>query len=164
MSFSVSLKIEGTKNTKIVSGPAKLLDVVGREGEIILRSFKHSAQVPTEKLAPSGQRQHNPIEFTKSLDHASPILMQMLCMGETIKSAEFTFYTIDATGEGTGGEKPHHKIIAEGGQVVSYEVISPDAHSESHIDPYENIKITFKSISSQSIDGPEYKDSWNIRS
>lgn len=90
MAFDCFLKIEGVTGE---SSDEK------HEGWIEILSFKHGVSVPRDAGSglPSGRRVHQDFTVVKTVDKASPILVQRLCNNKEIK--EVTIELCRATGD-----------------------------------------------------------------
>jgi type VI secretion system secreted protein Hcp len=79
------------------------VDVQDREGSIEVVAQEHNLYIPTDnntgKL--TGTRIHTPFLFTKEIDSSSP-LYKAVTTGQTLKSAEFKWYTNQRCRPGSG--------------------------------------------------------------
>ena len=72
----------------------------GHENEILVQSFNHRLNVPTDVQSgqPTGQRRHEPLTITKVFDKSSPLLYTALTTGELLTHCRFKFYRTNASG------------------------------------------------------------------
>lgn len=140
------------------------VNVHTREGSVEVIALDHSIYIPTDnntgKL--TGTRVHAPLVFTKEIDASSPYLYKAVTSGQTLKSAEFTWYCIDGKGE----EVEYFNTLLENVKVVKvapkmHDVKDPTKEKHNHLElvelRYEKIIWTYK-------DGNIiHSDSWTER-
>jgi type VI secretion system secreted protein Hcp len=110
---------------------------------------------------PTNPRQHQPIEFLKDVDKATPKLHLAAVKGETLTSVVMDFYRISKTGE----EENYFRVTLGNAIIVSAEILAGDATPDGgattgdHI--LERIKMTFNNIKWEWLDGGiEGQDTW----
>jgi type VI secretion system secreted protein Hcp len=85
----------------------------GREDSIMVIAVSHEIVSPRDPASglPTGKRMHKPFVITKELDKSSPLLYNVLCNNENIKTWELKFWTpqIKAT-SGAGSEVQHYTV------------------------------------------------------
>ena len=89
--------IEGTKQGAF-KGTAM---IKGLENSIPIQRFDYEVSSPRDVATgqATGKRQHKPIRIVKEWDAASPMLFQALCTNEQIKTAKFSFYRANTSGQ-----------------------------------------------------------------
>lgn len=140
------------------------VDVQGREGSIEVLALDHGVSIPTDnntgKL--TGTRVHTPFMFTKEVDAATVYLFKAVALGQTLKSAEFKWYSID----GAGQEVESYSALLENVKVVNvtskmHDIKDPAKEKHNHLDEvelrYEKITWLFKDGNIQ------HSDSWSER-
>ena len=97
MANTMYLTIEG-ESTGAIKGDCQQ---AGREDMILVYAVDHSVQIPryTHTGLPTGQRIHLPLKITKHKDQATPLLYQLCCTGEHVKTFKLDYFRIDATGK-----------------------------------------------------------------
>ena len=87
------LTIEGAKQGKFKG------EATGA-GKIAILDFKYMASLPADKNTgmASGKRMHSAIAIRKSIDQASPQLMEAMRSGEVLKSVDIEFFHPGAKG------------------------------------------------------------------
>jgi type VI secretion system secreted protein Hcp len=123
----------------------------GREDSIAIIAVSHSIYSPRDPQSglPTGQRLHKPFTITKELDKATPVLYNVLCTNENLKSATFKFWTPQIkAGTGVGSEVQHFTIKLTNANIASIDfrmanIRHPDLQKFTE---YEEIAITYQRI------------------
>ena len=92
MSLPAHMQIIGERQGNIEGS----CEMEGREGTIFVRRVQHAVTV-SSSIADGGKRMHEPLDITKDIDKASPILNQALVQGDKL-SVLLKWYRIDSTG------------------------------------------------------------------
>jgi type VI secretion system secreted protein Hcp len=140
------------------------VDVYMREGSIEVIALEHSLYIPTDnntgKL--TGTRVHAPLQFTKEIDASSPYLYKAVTSGQTLQSAEFTWFCIDCAGD----EVEYFNTLLENVKVVKvapkmHDVKDPTKEMHNHL---EQVELRYEKITWTYKDGNIiYSDSWSER-
>lgn len=137
-------------------------DVEDREVSIELRSLQHNLMIPTDPMTGkvTGTRQHSPFQFSKELDSASPYLFKAAATGQTLKSAEFSFYHINDTGQ----EVEYYRISLENVKVISVSPVMYDTRGCPGTGHLEEVALNYEKITHLYKDGNLLAhDAWNER-
>ncbi|AKJ42103.1 Hcp family type VI secretion system effector [Pragia fontium] len=136
--------------------------VQNREGSIELVEFDHKIHIPTDgntgKL--TGTRVHAPLTFVKEVDASSPYLYKAVTTGQTLKSAEIKWYTIDDAGQ----EVEYFNTMMDTVKVVSikpvmHNIKDPTKERYNHL---EEVEVRYEKITWTYKDGNIiHADSWN---
>lgn len=93
------------------------VDVTGRENSIEVLSFTHGLHIPTDgntgKL--TGTRIHGAFTIGEEFDRSSTYLYKAVATGQTLKSAELKWYTINDAGQ----EVEYFNMLLECVKIVS---------------------------------------------
>lgn len=136
-------------------------DIEGRENTILVQSFKHIVDLPSnESGLPSGRRIHRPLMITKEVDKSTPKLYQALCTGEVITEATLRWYRLD----GSGDELQFFTVLLQNALIVKLESWVPDVLDKNYAgySNMENLWLTYEVIRwTWEQDGIEYEEHWN---
>ncbi|QXF34642.1 Hcp family T6SS protein CtsH1 [Photorhabdus luminescens] len=140
------------------------VDVQGREGSIEIVALEHMLHIPTDnntgKL--TGTRVHAPLVFTKEVDASSPYLYKAVTTGQTLKSAEIKWYSIDDAGQ----EKEYFITQLDNVKVVKvaplmHDIKDPTKEKHNHL---ERVELRYEKITWTYKDGNIiHADAWNER-
>jgi type VI secretion system secreted protein Hcp len=126
----------------------------GRENSSIFTYFDFGVQVPTDQMTgfAAGKRRHQPLTIRKEIDVASPLIFQMACNNEVVKTAVFKFWKVGTSKTGvTGQEQQYLTITLTNAHVTEYKGYTPESHAadaatrQSTWD-YEEIQFTYQKI------------------
>lgn len=141
------------------------VDINGREGSIEVLALDHGVSIATDdntgKL--TGTRTHTPFMFSKEVDAATVYLFKAVTTGQTLKSAEFKWYSIDDAGQ----ETEQYSALLENVKVVNvaskmHDIKDPTKEKHNHL---EEVELRYEKITWSFKDGNlEHSDSWNERS
>jgi type VI secretion system secreted protein Hcp len=137
------------------------VDVAGREGSIEVVEFNHEVRIPTDPDTGrlTGTRKHEALTIVKAYDASSPYLYKAVCQGETFKTVELKWYSINDKGE----EKPYFNHKLEGVKICSvkpimYNCKDPTKERYVHL---EEISMRYLKITWTYLDGNlQASDSW----
>jgi type VI secretion system secreted protein Hcp len=136
-------------------------DIEGREETILVQSFKHVVDLPSNEAGlPSGRRIHRPLMITKEVDKSSPKLYQALCTGEPMSEATLRWYRMDGTGE----EQQFFTVMLQNALLVKIESWVPDVLDKQNAQygNMENLWFTYEVIRwTWEEDGIEYEEHWD---
>lgn len=136
-------------------------DIEGREETILVQSFKHVVDLPSnEQGLPSGRRVHRPLMITKEVDKSTPKLYQALCTGEPMSEATLRWYRMDGTGE----EQQYFTVMLQNAMLVKIESWVPDVLDKQNAQygNMENLWFTYEVIRwTWEEDGIEYEEHWD---
>ncbi|WP_338922838.1 Hcp family type VI secretion system effector [Pseudomonas silesiensis] len=137
------------------------VDVHMREGSIEVLALDHSVYSATDNNTGkvTSTRVHAPLEFTKEIDSSSPYLYKAVATGQTLESAEFTWFKISGGGE----EIEYFNTLLENVKVVK---VAPKMHDvkdqtkERH-NHLEQVELRYEKITWLYKDGTiKHSDSW----
>lgn len=134
----------------------------GREDTIRGYAFTNATTIPrhVDTGQPSGTRTHHPVNFSKHVDEASPLLWQAMTTGETLEEVIFDFYKIDANGE----NKNYYSVTLRNAIIVEMRTSLEDTSTATGTqaeDIREYIDITYQEIVWEHKDaGKMTSDSW----
>jgi len=138
----------------------------GREDSIGVIAISHSIVSPRDPQSglPTGQRMHKPFEITKEVDKSSPILYNMLCTNENIKTCTVKMWTpqLKAT-SGVGQEVNHFNIELVNANFASVDFRMPNIRIPDlqKLTEYEAWAMTYEQITWTWVDGGiTAMDSW----
>ena len=139
--LSVYLTLEGQE------GPIEgSVTIEGREGTIEAIEIHHLVSVPIDPGTglPTGRRKHEPFIFTKRIDKASPLLLKALANSETLPSAMFWYYRIDAT----GAEEHYYTVHLTNAMVVAVEPVSVNTYdpASTSFPDMERVRLIYERI------------------
>ncbi len=157
MARSGYLLITGAK-TGAVKGGVKQS---GHEDTIEVLAVEHEINVPTDVHSGQifGRRQHKPFKISKALDKATPLLYQMMCNGENIKSAEIKFNKVGAT----GGEVLFFTYILEDVKIIEIKSIMHNVKDKTldYLPNMEEVSLSYRKITWKIEDGGiQASDDW----
>lgn len=136
-------------------------DIEGREETILVQSFKHVVDLPSnEQGLPSGRRVHRPLMITKEVDKSTPKLYQALCTGEPMSEATLRWYRMDGSGE----ETQFFTVMLQNAMLVKIESWVPDVLDKQNAQygNMENLWFTYEVIRwTWEEDGIEYEEHWD---
>ena len=136
----------------------------GREGTIGVLAVSHEIDDPADPQSglPTGRRVHKPLHITKEIDAATPLLLQVLCTNENLKSFRLDFYAININGQ----EKPAYRVDLVNANILSYELAPPEGKDgQDKSLGHEQFAFTYEQITWTWIDsGKTASDSWVVRS
>lgn len=136
-------------------------DIEGREETILVQSFKHVVDLPSnEQGLPSGRRVHRPLMITKEVDKSTPKLYQALCTGEPMSEATLRWYRMDGSGE----EQQYFTVMLQNAMLVKIESWVPDVLDKQNAQygNMENLWFTYEVIRwTWEEDGIEYEEHWD---
>lgn len=136
-------------------------DIEGRENTILVQSFKHIVDLPSNDSGmPTGRRVHRPLMITKEVDKSTPKLYQALCTGEVITEATLRWYRLD----GSGDESQFFTVMLQDALIVKLESWVPDVLDKNYAgySNMENLWFTYEVIRwTWEQDGIEYEEHWN---
>jgi type VI secretion system secreted protein Hcp len=138
--------------------------VSGRENSVEVVAFDHSVYIPTDnntgKL--TGTRTHKAITLTKEVDASTPYLYKAVTSGQTLKSVEIKWYTIDDAGK----EKEYFNTKLDNVKVVAVrpkmlDIKNPAYEKHNHL---EDVELRYETITWTYKDGNIiHQDTWNER-
>lgn len=137
-------------------------DVAGREGSIELRTVHHNLTIPTDSATGkvTGTRQHDPFQFSKDIDSASPYLYKAAATGQILKSAEIRWYNINDAGQ----EVEYFRITMEAVKVISFSPLMHDTRGCPGTGHLEDVALSYEKITWLYKDGNlTFTDAWNER-
>ncbi len=75
--------------------------VEGHEDEMLVQSVQHGVDVPTDPQSgqPSGQRVHQPLVVTCSLNKATPLIFNSVANGEMLSEVKLKWYRTSVEGK-----------------------------------------------------------------
>lgn len=158
MALTGYLKLVGNNQGEI-KGDCKQ---TGREDKILVYAWSQEIEIPkdTHTGLPTGQRIHKPLVITKSMDLASPLLMQAVTSGESMKEFQLDLYRI--TDKGT--EEHYYSIKLEGAIIVRSQLYTKETFLEEN-KPYHNMEevhFSYRKITHVYVpDGIEAEDDWS---
>ena len=142
MALNAHLKIVAEKQGAILGSVTQK----GREGSIQVIAAMHEIVSPRDPASgrPTGKRVHKPFVVTKVLDRSSPLLYNVLCNNENIKSFELSFYTPDKTGI----ERQHYTVRLENANISSIIFRMPNTRNKiaSQLPEREEVAFTYQKI------------------
>lgn len=133
---------------------------------VYAHSFSYSVISPRDPASglPTGQRQHNPIKFTKLIDEVTPMLFQSLVTNENLMSVKIEFIgldksvntTITLTNANLSKFEPHAQAIIADKPLVN--AVAPTFNQ------LEDIELVFQKIEISSANGAvTASDDWEVR-
>ena len=142
MAMLAYLTLEGAAQGKIAG------DCIteGREDTIEVYAVDHNVDIPVDQNTgmATGTVLHRPFMITKAKDQASPLLMQAVCTGETMKKWSLSFWQINKEGK----QEEFYKIDLEGATPVSYRQYKYHQLDEAYskYKDMEDISFTYSKI------------------
>ena len=152
---SLFLKLTGETQGDIDGGSTK----AGYEGWIQLMSYSHSIKAPYDSATglPTGKRQHSPFRITKSIDKATPILLNVLSNNEVLSEFEFRILSPSTTGQ----EIHLFTIQLQNARIVSYQTSGSTAFDGNVLS--ETISFVYTKITWTWMEGGvTAEDDWDI--
>lgn len=149
--------IEGQKTGKIAgeiaAGPHK--------DQLAGLAYSHSIVSPRDIQSglPTGQRMHKPVVFTRERGAASPLLFNVLCTNENLKTVRFDFVQAGAG----GAEEVYLTIILTNANIASLDTRVPLAGDTDKPRDYEEIALTYQKIQITAKGGTTATDDWMAR-
>jgi type VI secretion system secreted protein Hcp len=138
------------------------VDVRDREGSIEVIAFNHGLHLPTDNATGkiTGNRIHAPLCFEKEFDSSSPYLYKAVAQGQTLKSAEIKWYTINDAGQ----EVEYFNMLLENVKVVAINPIMYNIHTCAKCNHLESVELRYEKITWKYCDGNVmFTDAWNER-
>ncbi|MDB6374760.1 type VI secretion system tube protein TssD [Photorhabdus bodei] len=136
------------------------VDMQGREGSTEIVVQEHALYIQTNNnIGLIGTHVHAPLVFTKEVDASSPYLYKAVTTGQTLKSAEIKWYSIDNAGQ----EKEYFTTQLDNVKVVPlmHDIKDPAKEKHSH---RERIELRYEKITWTYKDGNIiHADAWNER-
>jgi|SRR5471030_1227043 len=160
MAIPVYLWLKDEGGTVIRGG----VDVIGRERSIEVTCIQHGVELPTDSRTGkiTGMRTYASYYFEKEIDESSPYLYKAVTAGQTLKSAEFKFYSINNAGQ----EHEYFNTLLESVHVVSvmpimFDIKNPLFEKVGH---RECVELMYEKIKWRYVDGNiVHSDLWNER-
>ncbi|MCF6201190.1 MAG: Hcp family type VI secretion system effector [Hydrogenimonas sp.] len=153
MNNPIFMSVYGSRQGLITEGAYSKESVgnsyqAGHEKESMIKGFTHNITIPRDPLSgqPSGQRVHAPYVVTKVLDKASPLLMNALVTGETLKKVEIKKYRTNYEGK----LEHYFTTILEDAVIVDIQSDAGHTLSDSKladVAPLEHVSFSYRKIS-----------------
>ena len=133
----------------------------GHENEILVQSFNHRLNVPTDVQSgqPTGQRRHEPLTITKVFDKSSPMLFVALSTGELLTKCVLKWYRTSAAGV----QEHYFTIQLEDAIITSIKSRMPNCQdpSQSHFTHLEEVSFSYRKIVwTHEVAGTSGEDDW----
>jgi len=150
---------EATKNGKIEGS----CDQENHKKAMMIYEFDFTAYIPSEKYdtAATGRRVYEPIRFVKEIDGATPLLMNALATGDTIKKLVFECWHI-----ANGIEELYYKITLENATITKvhqFKKLTLDP-ALSHLNDMEEVFVRFGHIAMEHVIAKKaMDDNWLAR-
>jgi len=153
MNNPIFMSVEGSRQGLITEGAYTKESVgnsyqSGHEKEAVIKGYTHNITIPRDPLSgqPSGQRVHSPFVVTKLLDKSSPLLMNALVTGETLKKIEIKKYRTNYEGK----LEHYFTTILEDAVIVDIQTDAPhslDNGGVADVAPLEKVSFSYRKIS-----------------
>lgn len=136
------LRIKGGKQGEIKGGATQK----GREGMMAIVAFDHALMTPIDASSGqvTGKRQHKPLEVTKAIDKASPLLRTAMVNNEALQEVTLQFFQAS----GSGAETNHFTIKLTNARIISIEHVMLDNRvpESSRLAATEQIRFSYETI------------------
>jgi type VI secretion system secreted protein Hcp len=147
MSMMTYAYLKGQKTGAINGG----ITQKGRENSIGVIAVSHSIVSPRDPQSglPTGQRMHKPYVFTKELDKATPLLLNVLCTNENLSEATFKFWSPQLkAASGVGSEVQHFTVKLTNANIASIDFRQANIRHPELVKftEYEEIALTYQKI------------------
>ena len=147
MALNAYLEIEAQTQGKIAGSVTQK----GRENTIMVIAVNHEIVSPRDAASglPTGKRMHKPFRITKELDKSSPLLYNILCNNENVKTWVLKFWTPQLKAVSGGGtENNHYTVKLTNANIAS---INFKMANNKHPDlmkfaEYEEVEFTYQKI------------------
>jgi type VI secretion system secreted protein Hcp len=120
--------------------------LANREGTIEVYGFSHLIFSPRSQATGllTGQRQHEPLRFTKQVDRSTPLLMNAWVNNEKLTQFELRFYRPLQS----GGEENYYTIILTNAYIVSIrqEILNNKYPDNLNYPVFEHVTVVYDSI------------------
>jgi type VI secretion system secreted protein Hcp len=153
MNNPIFMSVEGSRQGVITEGAYSKESVgnsfqSGHDKESLVKGYTHNITIPRDPLSgqPSGQRVHAPFIVTKLLDKASPLLMNALVTGETLKKIEIKKYRTNYEGK----LEHYFTTVLEDAVIVDVQSDAKHAITDSalgDVAPLEHVSFSYRKIS-----------------
>lgn len=133
----------------------------GHEDECLIQAVSHTLLIPRDPQSgqPTGQRVHQPLKITKTLDKSSPLFCNALCSGERLDKVELKWYRVSST----GGSEHYYTTTLTDAIVINIETYMPNALDPANA-PYkhmEEISFSYNEINwEHTLASTAGNDSW----
>jgi type VI secretion system secreted protein Hcp len=118
----------------------------GREGTIMVIGAMHEVVCPRDPASgqPTGKRAHKPFTVLKELDRSTPLLFNVLCHNEIIRSWELQFWRPSPTGV----ERQHYTVRLVNANISSIHFKQPNNRIAklAQFPQYEEVSFTYQKI------------------
>jgi type VI secretion system secreted protein Hcp len=142
MALNAYLSLAGEKQGDIKGSVTQK----GREGKILVFAFQHEIVCPRDPASgiPTGKRVHKPFMLTKELDKATPLLYNVLCNNENIKTWELQLWQPSPTGQ----ERQHFTVRMWNANIsaIHFKMANNKNPKLTKFAEYEEVSFTYQRI------------------
>ena len=147
MALNAYMKLTGQKSGQVKGSVTQK----GREDTIMVIAVEHEIISPRDPQSglPTGQRMHKPLTILKELDKSSPVLYNILCTNENIKTLEIQFWTPNIkAASGVGQEKQHYTIKLTNANIalIKFEMLNNKDPELTRYTEREFVSFTYQKI------------------
>lgn len=161
MPFPAYLTITGTRQGLITADvlseeAAGSLHQPAHKDQILVQGFEHRIHVPPGN---NGKRVHLPLTITKAIDKSSPLLVNALATGESLKECLLEIFSIAET----GGLELLYSIKFRDAIVQAIDLVMPHCNevSTAHYTHLERVSFTYRRANWHHVPGNTFaSDSW----
>jgi type VI secretion system secreted protein Hcp len=163
MSFASYLTLIGKKQNLISEGASSFESIGnnyqnGREDQIFVRSFNSGFFRP--QGAQGDGRMHRPLMITKSVDGATPLIMEAFRTAETLSLCQLELYRISPK----GFQEHYFTIRLKDAVIFDQDIVSPDVldPAYAHLAPVEKVCFSYRTIAyAHEVRRTEGSDYWD---
>ena len=138
--------------------------IKGREQMVEAMAFCHGLRIPADadSGALTATRKHEPLEFTKAFDSASPYLYNACCRGQSLERAHIHWFELDDSGR----EPEYFRHELKGVKVADIRstMLNVKHPKNERYPPLEMVSLYYEEITWVHNDSNiAFTDSWNKR-